>query len=437
MFTKKPTFNDPVKELTGEYLRAADKLVREKRYQEAIALIEKANALDPKNMYTHAFLERTQYLIQKENETSSKVFGEIGQTGENRMEAISQLFATVEKFIGDKKYPNALNALSKIYHIDPKNFNAKALSDRIRTLMQSDAAERELPKPQTLESFTSEWNPVPFEKPVPHSEDVIEENHDIPPLPPAPTPIRAPAPVLRQREKAGHTALYRELLKECWSDGVITPEESEMLHRARLEHSISFDMHCRIEVEIKIDAYVDALRIVWIDGVVTDNEQEVLEVMRNKYGITEEEQAAAEKKFSAGHKIKMPKAMILIVDDDYDNSIYVARALINHGYDVKIERHPNGALRFMNTHIPDLILSEAVFPQLDTDGFEFFQKTRSDNRLNQIPFLIMTKPGDARIMRAGLRMGVDYFIPKPLHLGYMSAIIDGKIKPGLKMAAQM
>jgi DNA-binding response OmpR family regulator len=59
-----------------------------------------------------------------------------------------------------------------------------------------------------------------------------------------------------------------------------------------------------------------------------------------------------------------------------------------------------------------------------------------DERLSQIPFLMMTELGDARIIRAGLRMGVDYFIPKPIHIGYMVAIIEGKLKSGVQITSQ-
>jgi len=34
----------------------------------------------------------------------------------------------------------------------------------------------------------------------------------------------------------------------------------------------------------------------WRDGVVDDHENEILEIMRKKFGITQEEQVAAEKK---------------------------------------------------------------------------------------------------------------------------------------------
>lgn len=120
----------------------------------------------------------------------------------------------------------------------------------------------------------------------------------------------------------------------------------------------------------------------------------------------------------------------MIVEPDQDELISIARALISRGYDVKVTRHPDDALRFLRAHMPDLILSEVVFPQLDTDGFEFYQKVRANEKWNQIPFLMMTYPGDARIVRAGLRMGVDYFLPKPLHIDFMTAIVEGKLKTG-------
>jgi CheY-like chemotaxis protein len=235
-----------------------------------------------------------------------------------------------------------------------------------------------------------------------------------------------------QQEEVRRFALYRELLKECWTDGVITREESDMLHRARVQYGISFDTHCQIELDIKIEAYIDALQIVWRDGVVTDNEQEVLEIMRRKFGITKDEQSIAEAKFSALRKAQQTRAMILIVDSDYNNAICVARALISRGYDVKIERNPDGALRSMEDQIPDLILSEAAFPTPGTDGFDFFQRTRLDERTGRIPFVMMTSSDDGRVLRAGLRMGVDYVIPKPLHIGYLISVVEGKFKAGLK-----
>jgi CheY-like chemotaxis protein len=429
MFNRKQPSLSQMKEMTGEHLRAADKLIRLKRYNEALIEIENAYKIDPKNMYTRSFLERTRFMIDKENEKRLQVFGEFDMTSERRMETISQLFASIEEFIREKKYPKALNELAKVYRIDPKNYYAQAFSDRILTLMRTETAHKEIKKIQDPPPRASALDAHPLPDPIASAHDDI-------PTQPANIPQIQLTPYNERQEEVRRFALYRELLKECWADGVITPEESDMLHRMRVQYSISFDIHCQIEVDIKIDAYVDALRIVWQDGVVNDNEQEVLEIMCKTFGITPEEQATALEKFYALHRKKESKGLILIVDTDYHNLVYLARAFINHSYDVKVERHPDDALRSLSTYKPDLILSEAVFPKSETDGFEFFQKIRSDERLSQTPFLMMTSPGDARIVRAGLRMGVDYFIPKPLHIGNTIAIVEGKIKSGVKTTAK-
>lgn len=422
MFKNKKNTSDPTKDRVSKHLRTADELVRKKKYDNALLEIESAFELDPKNMYIRSFLERTRYLIQKENEKRAKVFGEIDMVIERRMETISQLLASAEDFIRAKKYNRALAAVAKVYQIDPKNHYAQIFSERIEELMQAEAAgkrkgEPRTPPPEKLEEFIP---PTIVPPPV----------HEEPVHPPMKEEVLEPILKKEPQEEAGRFALYRELLRECWSDGAITPEESAMLHRVRTQYHISFEKHCEIEIDIKIDAYVDALRIVWRDGVVTDNEQEVLEIMRKKYGITPEEQAAAEKRFSLLRSTNEAQEVMLVVDSDQDDLISIARALIGQGYDVRVARHPDEALRFMKTTTPDLILSEVVFPQIDTDGFEFYQKVRSNERWNRIPFLMMTYPGDARVVRAGLRMGVDYFIPKPLHIDFMVAIVEGKLKMG-------
>jgi CheY-like chemotaxis protein len=448
MFKKKKSPVDPFKDRVGKHLRKADELVRQKKYDDALLQIESAFELDPKNMYIRSFLERTRFLIQKENEKRTMVFGEMDMAVERRMQTISRLLATAEEFIKVKLYHRALGVVAKVYQIDPKNHYAQLYSERIEELLQAEAAGKENvdlkpPRRSEPEVYTPP-TPVPqefvlddtFKQIIPMQEVTPQPVVPVQEVAPRPSKIdKTPLPIPKSepQEEAGRFALYRELLRECWADGVITPEESAMLHRVRTQSLITFEDHCRLEVDIKIDAYVDALQIVWRDGVVTDNEQEVLDIMCKKFGITPEDQAAAEKKFSLLRTANETRETILIVDPDQDDLISIARALIGRGYDVRVARHPDEAILFMKTNTPDLILSEVVFPQLDTDGFEFYQKVRSNKQWNHIPFLMMTYPGDARIVRAGLRMGVDYFLPKPLHIDFMVAIVEGKLKSGRQL----
>ena len=435
MFSKKPQFSDPNKERISKHLRAADDLVRRKRYEDALLEIERAYKLDPKSMYIRSFLERTRFMIQKADEEKAKIFGESNMLMERRMETISQLLASAEEFVKAKKYPRALAVIAKVYQIDPKNYYAQAFSERIETLMQAESANKgtTTAPPDKTESFTGTSMP-----PTSNITPLEIQRQDK--KPPAPSSfdssqydVYSEGPVLPQYkspEETGSSAMYRELLKECWADGIITAEESDMLHNVRSKYGISFDEHCRLETAIKIDAYVDALRIVWRDGVITDNEQEVLEIMRKKYGLTREDREEAERKFSTLQNAETGKALVLVVDPDQEELISSARALISQGYDVKISQRAESALQFLSTSIPDLILSEVTFAENEMDGFEFYQKVRADKRLTPVPFIIMAYPGDAQVVRAGLRLGVDYFIPKPLHIDFMVAVVEGKIKSG-------
>ena len=194
MFNKKKKREfDPMKEIVSEHLRSADKLVRLKRYDEALMEIENAYKIDPNNMYTRSFLERTRYMIEKENEKRSKVFGgEVDMTSEHRMETIAQLFASAEVFISEKKYHHALNALAKIYHIDPKNYYAQAFSDRIEMLMQTEAASKKIKPIQTPPSSAPEPDVSPTEKPTATVQH-IESVHPATTPPPPSMPARIPA----------------------------------------------------------------------------------------------------------------------------------------------------------------------------------------------------------------------------------------------------
>jgi tetratricopeptide (TPR) repeat protein len=166
MFNKKQSSLSTLKKLTDEHLRAADKLVRLKRYQEALLEIENAYKIEPNNMYTRSFLERTRYLIEKENEKRLQMFGEIDKTSEHRMETISQLFVCIEAFIKEKKYPKALNELAKVYHLDPKNYNAQTMSERIRTLMHTETAGKTIKKPQVSVPIPSGSDALPSATPI-------------------------------------------------------------------------------------------------------------------------------------------------------------------------------------------------------------------------------------------------------------------------------
>lgn len=397
MFGKKKEPYDPLKDRIAKHLRTADELIRTGQYAEAMLEVEAVLRIDPKNYYARSFQERIRYFQKKaQQQMDSQV-----EDMERKVEIVSQLLKTADKYIELKEFKRALDQVAKVFAIDPQNYFAQAYSDRIEMMMQE----------QEVEFVTERKHPKP--PPLP-----------IPPQPVRPRPVAYGAPA----DVKVSISMYRELLKEMWFDGKLSEEELEELRKVRETFRISMDEHGELEKEVKVDAYIEALRIAWRDGTVSQSEKEALELMRQKYDITLEEHMSAEAKILWAKGTPNAKGTIVIADDDKTLLFSVASTLKKHGYDVITAESVEDALRTLERQTPALILADVMFPEPGMSGFEFYAKVRDDPRLKDIPFLLMSGISDEFVVRAGMRLGVDNFITKPFNFELLLATIEGKVK---------
>ena len=397
MFGKKKETYDPLKERIAKHLRTADEFIRNGQYGEAMLEVEAVLRIDPKNYYARSFQERIRYFQKKQSQQMESQTEKM----DRKVEIVSQLLKTADKYIELKEYKRALDQVAKVFAIDPHNYFAQSYSDRIEMMIQQE-----------------------------HVEFIDARNRPLPQRPPAPPPPQRHKPKLAlapENEKAS-IAMYRELLREMWFDGKLTAEESEELGKVRDTFGISMDEHGQLEKEVKVDAYVEALRIAWRDNEVSENEKEVLEMMRKKYGITLEEHLSAEAKILWAKGTPSAKGTILIVDDDRTLLLSLDTTLKKHGYDVSSTESVEDALKILESRSPALILSDVMFPEPGMTGFEFYKRVREDPKLSGIPFLLMSGISDEFVVRAGMRLGVDNFITKPFNFELLLATIDGRIK---------
>jgi CheY-like chemotaxis protein len=391
-----------VKERVALHLRAADIMVKESQFSDAVVQIEAALQLDPKNYYARSFLARARVQMAKAQIKPA------GQTAEKdsktakddqRLEQISMLLRAADQFIAAKKYKLAQQQVEKVFAVDAQNYYAKAYDERITRLMQVDVKKpADMPAAQV---------PAPQAKrPVPQE------------------------PSLDQwvpGERAS-VAMYRELLKEMWFDGKVTNEESRELKKVRDLFKIPDDEHKELEKQIKIDAYVEALRIAWRDGVISQGENDTLLLMRDKFNITMEEHMSAEAKILWAKNTPNARSTILLADDEETVLLSLAANLRKHGYDVVTAESVEKSLEMLQKSIPSIIVSDVLFGEGQQTGLEFYQRVREDERLKDIPFLLMSGISDEFVVRAGMRLGVDNFIQKPFDLELLLATIEGKLK---------
>jgi len=306
---------------------------------------------------------------------------------------IAQLLQSADEMIKAKDFKRALNKVADVYKLEPQNFYAKAYSDRIEQLQQQQQSQAREFFSSTLEGTQVEGQ---------SSQGVV--------------PIH------------GAFFMYRELMKEVWFDGKVTPEEEQELKRVRDLFNISNKEHFEIEHEVKIEAYLDGLRIAWKDGVLTQNERQTLELMRQRYGITTDEHLAAEAQVQEAKKGTPTKASILIVDSDKDHRAGVGDFLKKRNYDVIGVNTIEDAFKVLIKQFPHIVLTEILFTSAQMDGFALFEKLKQHPTLQNIPFFFMSKLHDENVVRAGMRLGLDLYFPKPVDQELLLAAIEGKLR---------
>ncbi len=104
---------------------------------------------------------------------------------------------------------------------------------------------------------------------------------------------------------------------------------------------------------------------------------------------------------------------ILIVDDHSDIRAYLTRHL-QETYNIIEASSGNEAIKILNTHLPDLIISDVMMP--DGDGFALLSQIRSDPEMNFLPVILLTARAEAEDKLSGLNVGANDYITKPFDI---------------------
>jgi adenylate cyclase len=105
-------------------------------------------------------------------------------------------------------------------------------------------------------------------------------------------------------------------------------------------------------------------------------------------------------------------ALILIADDNEANVDILETRLGSQGYAVITARDGEEALARARADLPDLILLDVMMPKLD--GFEVCRRLKANKSLPFVPIILVTAKADTKDVVAGLDMGADEYLTKPV-----------------------
>lgn len=116
----------------------------------------------------------------------------------------------------------------------------------------------------------------------------------------------------------------------------------------------------------------------------------------------------------------LSKFNVLLVDDDPDKRQLLTIALELAGYSVQTARDGVEGLAAVESHQPDLIVTDVMMPNMD--GFEMARRVRANPQTRFIPIIIQTAAkGEAQDARLGSEVGALGYITDPTDLDLLLA----------------
>ncbi len=102
---------------------------------------------------------------------------------------------------------------------------------------------------------------------------------------------------------------------------------------------------------------------------------------------------------------------IMVVDDSITIRKITERMLKRYGIDVVLARDGVDATNLLQEQVPDLMLLDIEMPRMD--GFEVASYVRNDERLKNMPIIMITSRTGAKHKEKAMKIGVNQYLGKP------------------------
>lgn len=365
----------------GDYLRYADKEIKNSNLVLAMGYINKIFEKEQKNVYAKAYKERIISLMEAQ--------------GLSRAEA--------EQKAGEAKMVEA-PAAPKIEEPKPEP-------------VKPEPTKPEIQKPVTVEQKKVE--PKKSEQTVaPIASPAVEA----PPKQKADTTASSPAIPQQIKRSAAASEAYRTLLMEIWKDGDVTAEELARVDSMRETFAITLDEHSVIEKDVRITSYMNSIREEWRKGITN------FDSLRKNYSITDQEQIAIEPKVFQLLQSLQSKGSVLVLDDE-ESFLSIIKGVLDDGeYYCFTAKTGEDGLHLLETMTPDIVICDINFSKPNMSGFAFYEKFRSMDKFLATPFIFLSGLDQDVLVRTGKKLGADDYLFKPVDVEMLLATVEGKLR---------
>lgn len=117
--------------------------------------------------------------------------------------------------------------------------------------------------------------------------------------------------------------------------------------------------------------------------------------------------------------------IMLIVEDNADIGQYIAEAF-DQRFDIITAADGRDGLDKAFEHLPDIIISDVMMPQMD--GNEMCHRLKTDIRTSHIPIILLTAKDSMTAREEGYQAGADSYITKPFVSSLLASRVDNLLQ---------
>ena len=118
------------------------------------------------------------------------------------------------------------------------------------------------------------------------------------------------------------------------------------------------------------------------------------------------------------------KLRILVVDDNLDAAVSLARLIALMGHDVNVARDGSSALFTARSMRPDFVLLDIGLP--GSDGFQVAEALRREPGLASVRIIAVTGHGADKDRERSQEAGIDHYLLKPVDVAFLASLF-GKV----------
>lgn len=117
---------------------------------------------------------------------------------------------------------------------------------------------------------------------------------------------------------------------------------------------------------------------------------------------------------------------ILVIEDEPEIRKDIVKTLELSKYNTLSGENGLEGLKLARLHVPDLIISDIMMPELD--GFELLRELQTSPDTASIPFLFLSAKSAKNDIREAMKLGADDFITKPFDIDELLNAVEIRLK---------